>query len=52
MNSLSWILIGLGSVIGVCITFVLVYRLGHSFFKRLDHEDRGLYMANCHLSSD
>ena len=41
MNSLSWILIGLGSVIGVCITFVLVYRLGHSFFKRLDHEDRG-----------
>ena len=41
MNGLSWILIGLGSVLGVCITFVLIYRLGHSFFQRLDVEDRG-----------
>jgi hypothetical protein len=41
MNKLSWIFISLGVVLGVFITFVLIYRIGHSFFKRMDLEDRG-----------
>jgi len=41
MSGLSWIFLGFGIVLGVCITFVLIHRLGHSFFKRLDLEDRG-----------
>jgi hypothetical protein len=41
MNNLNWLFVGLGSVLGVCITFGLIYKFGHSFFKRMDLEDRG-----------
>lgn len=41
MNNLSWVFLGLGSVLGVCITFGLIYRFGHSFAKRRDLDDRG-----------
>jgi hypothetical protein len=41
MNNLSWVFLGLGSVLGVCITFGLIYRFGHSFAKRLDLDDFG-----------
>jgi hypothetical protein len=41
MNNLSWVFLGLGSVLGVCITFGLIYRFGHSFFKCMDLEERG-----------
>ena len=41
MHKLSWIFLSLGIVLGISITFVLVYWLGRSFFKRLDLQGRG-----------
>jgi hypothetical protein len=41
MDKLSGLFLGLGIALGVALTFLLTYRLGRSFFKRLDMEDRG-----------
>ena len=41
MPKLNWILLGPGIVLGISITFVLIYRLGRFFFKRLDLQGRG-----------
>ena len=37
----SWLFLGVGIALGITLTFLLIYRLGHSFFKRMDLEDRG-----------
>ena len=40
-KSVSGLFLGLGIALGIALTFLLIYRLGRSFFKRLDLEDRG-----------
>lgn len=40
-KSVSGLFLGLGIALGIALTFLLTYRLGRSFFKRLDLEDRG-----------
>ena len=40
-DKLSWIFLGLGVVLGISITFVLIYRFGRSYSKRLELADRG-----------
>jgi hypothetical protein len=40
-KSVSGLFLGLGIALGIAGTFLLIYRLGRSFFKRLDLEDRG-----------
>jgi hypothetical protein len=39
--SVSGLFLGLGIVLGIALTFLLIHRLGRSFFKRMDLEDRG-----------
>ncbi len=41
MNRSDWILLGLGILLGVGIFFVLVFRLGGAWLKRLNLRDRG-----------
>lgn len=41
MDKLSGLFLGLGIALGVVLTFLLIHRLGLSFFKRLDLESRG-----------
>jgi hypothetical protein len=41
MDKLSGIFLGVGIALGIALTFLLIYRLGRSFFKRLDLKDRG-----------
>ena len=41
LESVSGLCLGLGIALGVALTFLLICRLGRSFFKRLDLEDRG-----------
>ena len=41
MDKLSGLFLGLGIAVGIAVTFLLVYRLGRSFFKRMDLKDRG-----------
>jgi hypothetical protein len=41
MDRLSWILLGLGVVLGIAILFVFVFRFGRSFMKHMDLDDRG-----------
>jgi hypothetical protein len=41
MDKLSGLFLGLGIALGIALTFLLIYRLGRSFFKRLDLESRG-----------
>ena len=43
MDNLSWIFLGLGIVLGIVLTFAAIYRLGRSFFKPLNLEDRGAW---------
>ena len=44
IEKLNWLCVGLGILLGVSVTFGLVYRLGRSFFKRLNFwEDRGAW---------
>lgn len=40
-KSVSGLFLGLGIALGIALTFLLIHRLGRSFFKRLDLEDRG-----------
>jgi hypothetical protein len=40
-TSVSGLCLGLGIIVGIALTFLLIYRLGRSRFKRLDLEDRG-----------
>ena len=41
MDKLSGLFLGLGIALGIALTFLLTYRLGRSFFKRLNLENRG-----------
>ena len=41
MDKLSGLFLGLGIAVGIAVTFLLIYRLGRSFFKRMDLKDRG-----------
>ena len=41
MDKLSGLFLGFGIAVGIAVTFLLVYRLGRSFFKRMDLKDRG-----------
>ena len=41
MHKLNWVFLGFGILLGISITFVLIYWLGSSFFKRLDLKGRG-----------
>jgi hypothetical protein len=41
LPGLSWILVGLGTVLGISSVFALIYWLGRSFSRRLDLEERG-----------
>jgi hypothetical protein len=42
-NSVSVVFLGLGIALGIALTFLLIYRLGRSFFKGMDLEDRGAW---------
>ena len=40
-KSVNGLSLGLGIALGIALTFLLIYRLGRFFSKRLDLEDRG-----------
>ena len=40
-KSVSLLFLGIGIAVGIAFTFFLIYRLGHSSFKRMDLQDRG-----------
>ena len=40
-KSVSWLFLGLGTVLGIALTFFLIYRLGRTFIRRLGLENRG-----------
>ena len=41
MDGLSWVFIAIGAVVGIAITVGLIFRLGRSFAKKANLEDRG-----------